>query len=258
MGERDHRPADAIRRDVEEILRRADGSEAPIGAASAGTGAGAVRGALDRELREVRAAILRMGLLVEQSIRSAVDALARHDAAAAEAVIHGDRSVNEMQREIASLITATIATQGPVARDLRFLLALDHVTYELERIGDHAGSVAKQARKLAPFPPIPGAVLVEEMGELAARILHDILRALVDVDAAAAREVAARDDEIDHRYHRLFDEMVASMRGDPELVEPGTRLIFAAHYVERIGDRVTNIAEDVVFLETGQAEDLNQ
>jgi phosphate transport system protein len=215
------------------------------------------RAGLDAEMREVKDGILRMGSVVEESIRAAIAALAAHDADAATAVIVGDRRINDMQREVSSLITRTIATQSPGARDRRVLLSLDHVGYELERMGDHAASVAKQVRKLAPEPPLKQYVDLPAMGELAAQLVGGILRALVDVDVEAARRVAARDDEIDTLYHRTFDEVVALMRADPDNVERGTRILFAAHYVERIGDRVTNIAEDVVFLASGEIEDLN-
>ena len=124
-------------------------------------------------------------------------------------------------------------------------------------MGDHAGSVAKQVRKLAPEPPLKRYVDVPAMGELAAQLVHGVLRALVDVDQQMAREVAARDDEIDALYHKTFSEVVDLMRADPGNVERGTRILFAAHYIERIGDRVTNIAEDVVFLASGEIEDLN-
>jgi len=168
-----------------------------------------------------------------------------------------DGRINEVQRDVSAQIVMTIATQQPVARDLRFLLALDHVTAELERMGDHAGSVAKQARKLAPFAPIGGYRKLERMAELAAELVHGVLLALVDVDEVRARGVAGRDDEIDDLYHALFDEVLEAMRSDPVNVNPGARVLFAAHYLERIGDRVTNIAEDVVFLATGEIEDLN-
>ena len=95
------------------------------------------------------------------------------------------------------------------------------------------------------------------MGALVARQVHGVLRALVEVDEAAARLVAAGDDEIDDLYHSIFDEVLDLMRADPDNVDRGTRILFAAHYLERIGDRVTNIAEDVVFLATGEIEDLN-
>lgn len=213
--------------------------------------------ALDREQREVKDSVLRMGMLVEDQIRAAIRSLLAHDADAALAVIAGDVRINEAQRHASTQIARTIATQAPVARDLRFLLSLDHVTYELERIGDHAASVAKQVRKLAPEPPLKEYVDLPAMGEIAASLVHGILRALVDIDQVAAREVAARDDEIDALYHKTFAEVVDLMRASPDNVERGTRILFAAHYIERIGDRVTNIAEDVVFLASGEVEDLN-
>ena len=215
------------------------------------------REGLDREMREIKDDNLRMGSFVEESIRAAISALAAHDAAAATEVIIADGRINEMQREVSGLITRTIATQSPVARDLRFLLSLDHVGYELERMGDHAASVAKQVRKLAPHPPLKEYVDLPAMGELAAQLVGGILRALIDVDVEAARRVAARDDEIDTLYHRTFDEVLGLMRADPSNVDRGTRILFAAYYLERIGDRVTNVAEDVVFLASGEIEDLN-
>ncbi len=216
------------------------------------------RETLDRELRAVKDAVLRMGSLVEQQILAALQALVDHDAEAAVGVMVRDRQVNDVQREVTGLITMTIATQQPVARDLRFLLALDHVTYELERIGDHASSVAKQARKLAPEPPLSGYLGLPEMARLAADMVRGALLALVDIDEQRARAVAVRDDEIDALYHRTFEEVLALMRADPGNVDRGARILFAAHYLERIGDRVTNIAEDVVFLASGEIEDLNQ
>lgn len=217
----------------------------------------ASRDTLDREMREIKDEVLRMGSLVADQILAALDALQTHDADAATVVIVGDGRINEAQRHTASLITLTIATQQPVARDLRFLLSLDHVAYELERMGDHAASVAKQGRKLAPLAPLKQYLDLSRMGELAAEQVRGVLRALVDLDVTQARTVAARDDDMDHLYHKIFDEVVQLMTTDSKNVERGTRVLFAAHYLERIGDRVTNIAEDVVFLATGDIEDLN-
>jgi phosphate transport system protein len=105
--------------------------------------------------------------------------------------------------------------------------------------------------------PLKRYVDLPAMGELTAILVGDILRALIDVDVSAARSVAARDDEVDDLYHGIFDEVVQLMQSDPNNVERGTRILFAAHYLERIGDRVTNVAEDVVFLASGEIEDLN-
>jgi phosphate transport system protein len=215
------------------------------------------RETLDRELGEIKDEVLRMGSLVAAQIGAAIEAMIEHDADKATAAIVGDGRINEAQRHVATLIVTAIATQSPVARDLRFLLALDHVNYELERMGDHAASVAKQARKLAPEAPLAKYVNLPRMGELAAEQVRGVLRALVDLDIDAARLVARRDDEMDSLYHAIFSEVLDLMRADPGNVERGTRILFAAHYLERIGDRVTNIAEDVVFQATGDIEDLN-
>lgn len=216
------------------------------------------REALESDERQIKDGILRMGSLVAERIVAAIVALENHDAVAATAVIESDHDINEMEHEIAGLITRTIATQQPVARDLRFLLTLDRVAYDLERMGDYAGSVAKQARKLAPHPPLKDYVHLPQMGRLAAALVRDILEAVVEVDAERARAVAQRDDDVDELYHAIFDEVLELMRADPANVDPGMRIIFAAHYLERVGDRVTNIAEDVVFLATGQVTELNQ
>ena len=124
-----------------------------------------------------------MGSLVEEAIRGAARALVAHDAAMALKVIKAPTPlINELQRGISRLIVVTIATQQPVARDLRYLLTLDHVSYELERIGHHASSVAKQVVKLAPEPPLSGYIHLPEMADRGAALVHGVLRALVDGD----------------------------------------------------------------------------
>jgi phosphate transport system protein len=215
------------------------------------------RSTYDHEVAEVKDNILRMGSLVEDQIRAAIGALLSHDADEALKVIIDDRMINEVQRKATAMIAAVIATQAPVARDLRYLLTLDHVSYELERMGDHASSVAKQARKLAPFAPIKDYVHLPTLGERVAEQVKGIVRALVDIDETHARAVAKLDDDVDDLYHAIFAECLDLMREDPANVDPCTRILFAAHYLERIGDRVTNIAEDIVFLASGEVEDLN-
>jgi len=215
------------------------------------------RATLDREERVVKDGILRMGSLVEAQIRDAVRAMAERDLETAARVVASDDRINEAQHEIAETIVSTIATQSPVARDLRFLIGLDHVAFELERIGDHASSIAKQVRFLAEEEPLHETVVLTHMGRLAADQVRAIVGALIDVDDKMAREIAGRDDEIDHLYRKTFADLVDLMRTDPRTVERGTRLILGAHWLERIGDRVTNIAEDVVYLATGRTEDLN-
>jgi phosphate transport system protein len=252
MTEQDRsRDVAAMDAEVERILGSTEGSGDPQHLSST------PRESLDRDEASIKDAVLRMGAAVEDAIRRASRALTTHDAALALEIIKADAVINDAQRSVSRLIAVTIATQQPVARDLRYLLTLDHVTYELERIGDHASSVAKQVIKLAPEPPLKDYVHLPEMAERCAVLVHGVLRALVDVNAVAAREIAVLDDEIDRLYHSTFDDVVDLMRQDPANVERGTRIIIASHYLERIGDRSTNIAEDIVYLVTGDVEDLN-
>jgi phosphate transport system protein len=215
------------------------------------------RHALDREERQVKDGILRMGSLVESQIRDAIRSLVERDQALADQVIENDAAVNDAQREIAEAVITAIATQQPVARDLRFLMGLTHVASELERIGDHASGIAKQVRRLLEEPAIREVRELGRIGNLAADQVRGVVAALIDIDDAMARDVATRDDEIDHGYRDVFASVIDLMRADPRTVEQGTRVILAAHWVERIGDRVTNVAEDVVYLATGKVEDLN-
>ena len=226
----------------------------PIGAPP--TGLHPAREILDREMRSIRDDVLRMGSMVVAALDEATEALVAGDRDRAGAVIRDDIRINDMQAAILVQIARTIATQAPVARDLRYLLALDRVTYELERMGDHAASVSKQAIRLADDVP-PAATRLRDIGRIAAELVSEVLRALVDVDEGQARAIAARDDEVDHRYKRAFDQTMAWIRAEPDRLPDGISLLFAAHDIERVGDRATNIAEDVVFLATGRIEDLN-
>ena len=162
-----------------------------------------VRGAYDREIAEVKDNVLRMGSMVEAQIRAAIAALVAHDAEAALQVILDDRQINEVQRKATAMIAAVIATQNPVARDLRYLLTLDHVSYELERMGDHAGSVAKQARKLAPYPPLKDYVLLPAARGRASRSSSAGSSARWWTSTRTRRARSPRlDDEVDDLYHR--------------------------------------------------------
>jgi phosphate transport system protein len=214
------------------------------------------REVFDHELLAVKEGVVRMGASVTDAIDAAVACLQGHDVAAARDLVEADGRINQAQVELNELVVTTIATQSPVARDLRMLIALSHASYELERIGDHAAGVARHAIRLADADTIGTASLVK-MGHLVSGLLSRVLRALADLDQRAAREIAAGDDEVDRLYHAYFARVLQQMRADPASVDSGTQLLFAAKDLERIGDRVTNSAEEVVFLATGEVEDLN-
>jgi phosphate transport system protein len=237
-------------RETEEILARVEGDiPEPLRTVP--------RHSLDREESAIKDILVRMGSIIEERIRLTVEALETHDAAEALFVIEGDEEVNALQLQAEDLVVLAIATQAPVARDLRFLLTLDRIGYELERIGDSVANVAKRAVELAPDAPLDGHVGVPEMGRLAAEFLAETMRAMTDADANAARTVSLRDDEIDAIYHRAVDRVTELAKADPDNVERAMRLLIAARYMERVGDHITNIAEGVVFLASGQHVDLN-
>jgi phosphate transport system protein len=215
------------------------------------------RPALDRAEEGLRSTLLQMIDLIVTRIGGAMEALETHDAEAARAVIAGDIEINALAAAVRAQVIWTIATQSPVARDLRTLLVHDAIAGELERIGDSIANVAKRIRQVTPQAALGDYLGIPAMGRLAGQMLADIGTALATADAVAARTVARQDDAIDAAYHRVSDELIARSMADPADFTQASRLLMAAHYLERIGDRVTNIAEDVVFLATGAREDLN-
>jgi len=215
------------------------------------------RASFDRALDGVKDDVLRLGAKVEEALERAGRALVERDSDLADAVRWDDRTVNDLQRDINGEITSLIATQGPVARDVRELLALYHAAAELERMGDYAVNIAKLAQQLASEPETPILKQIPRMEQICREQLRAAMRSLVDVSETEARQVCRRDDEIDHLYNSVYEDAMQLMTVAPERARQATHMLFAAHHLERLGDRVTNIGEDVVFLATGQVEDLN-
>jgi phosphate transport system protein len=200
-----------------------------------------------------------MATQVESQIDRAISALRERDRDAADEVRRNDKTVNELFRQLRENTFSVIATQAPVARDLRALMGVQYISTELERMGDYAVRIARMTGTLAGLPAVPLRAEFGLMGELAIRQVHDIVDALIEQDEADAREIAAKDDEIDRLYHRVFDELVAelgSTEPDTDVALRAITLLLVAHNLERIGDRVTNVAEDIVFLEKGEVVEL--
>jgi phosphate transport system protein len=216
-----------------------------------------LRPTFEQALADVKDNVLRLGAMVERAVERAALALVERDVDLADQVRWEDAAVNELQRSINQEITSLIARQGPVARDVRELLALYHAAAELERMGDYATSIAKLAQQLASEPEQPIFRQIPEMEQLCRSQLRAAMRALVDVSEQQAREVCARDDELDSLYKSVYEAAIDLMETHPDRARQATHMLFAAHHLERLGDRVTNIGEDVVFLVTGQIEDLN-
>jgi phosphate transport system protein len=212
----------------------------------------------ETELQSLRETLLRMGGQVESQIDSATRALRTRDRALADSVRRTDSQLNELFRQIREQCLMVIATQQPVARDLRTLMGIVYISTELERMGDYAVRIARFTATLCNLPDRPLQPEFGIMSDLTIRQVHDILDALIEMDLERAREVASRDDEIDRLYHRFFDALVVEVGkgGGPEEALRGVTLLQSAHSFERIADRVTNVAEDIVFWESGEVVEL--
>ena len=216
-----------------------------------------LRRTFEDQLQATKDDVLRLGALVESQLQRAGVAMLERDVDLADEVRWADADVNELQRQINLEITSVIARQGPMARDIRELLALYHAAAELERMGDYATNIAKLAQQLAKEPELPIFRQIPRMEQLCREQLRAAMRALVDVSEEEARIVCRGDDEIDHLYNSVYEDAISLMEVSPERARQATHMLFAAHHLERLGDRVTNIGEDVVFLATGRVEDLN-
>ena len=209
-----------------------------------------------RQLETLRRTITDMGERVATAVERSVWAFTERNPDLASLVVEEDANLNALQHHAHELSYEAILTQAPVAGDLREILSLLHMAGELERMGDHCVSISKLARGLVDLPLPESDAHLPALAELCSNQVRDILAAVIDRDIAHARSVATRDDAIDGAYHQLFSELVRVMAAEPDLVFAATAMIFMAHHLERIGDRVTNIAEDLIFLEIGVIEEL--
>jgi len=197
-----------------------------------------------------------LGQLVVEAIGQAMTALRTQDRSLAERVIRNDAAINTRRYAIEEEAVGIIATQEPVARDLRLLVAILNVIVDLERAADHAEGIARIVLRLGePLVVLPPAL--QRMAENATSMLEDSLAALFARDVVAARRVAGIDDEVDTLMERVHLELVASMLRHPSSVDRATYLIWVAHNLERIADRATNICERVVYLVTGETREIN-
>ncbi len=218
---------------------------------------GGLRSTFDQALSALKEDVLRLGSLVDDAVAGAGRALVERDVELADQVRWNDEQVNELQRRINTEVAAAIATQSPVARDARELLALYHAAAELERMGDYAVNIAKLAQQLAAEPEQPILPQIPRMVILCREQLRSAMRALVDVSEDEARAMCRRDDEIDALYNEAYRASLDVLTQHADRAAQTTHMLFAAHHLERLGDRVTNIGEDVVYLATGRVEDLN-
>lgn len=210
------------------------------------------RATLDRKIQHLRDEILVLGSMVESATLEAVEALKRRDLAAARRIFAEDTRINEKRFELENETMTTIATQQPImGRDLRLLASILEVTSELERMGDYAKGIAKICLLLGDQPPVKPLIDIPRMAELTTSMLHRAVGAFVNGDVETAKQIPAEDDEIDNLYNQVYRELVAIMLAHPETIDRASYLLWAAHNLERLADRVTNICERTVYITTG-------
>ena len=211
-----------------------------------------VRQNFDQDLETLRQDLVRMGEIVQVSIKDAVDALAKRDKDLARRVMEGDDMIDRMQVEIEDRCISLIARQQPVATDLRILGTGLKITTDLERIGDHAFDIAKIVLLIGDEPLIKPLVDIPRMAEISQQMLKDSLQAYLKLDIELAEQVCRAHDMVDKRYHQVFRELLTYMLEDAKKIKQATQLIFVARYLERIADHSTNVAEWVIYLATGE------
>jgi len=210
------------------------------------------RETLDRKTQELLDEILLLGSKVEEAILTAVDALKKRDMETAQRVYKGDSEINKKRYEIENETLILIATQQPMARDLRVMASIIEIAGELERMGDYAKGIALISIRIGDDPLIKPLIDVPRMAEITADMLHRALGAFVDNDLETARKIPKEDDEVDALYNQVYRELLTFMIKDPSTIDNATYLIWVAHNLERTADRVTNICERILFIESGE------
>jgi phosphate transport system protein len=209
------------------------------------------RATLDRELADLNASIVRLSSMADEALERAMEALDTRDAEMAAQVEQGDVFINDLRFLIEEKCLLVLATQQPVAGDLRTIVTTIHVANEIERIADHAAGIARLVSRLEGDPEFDTLHKLPKMARRASKMLNESVTAYIERDAELAQMMVRRDDKMDKQYRKLFTETLEEMR-DGDYVRRATFLLWVGHDLERIGDRTTNIAERVVFMTTGE------
>ena len=210
-----------------------------------------LRSDYDRDLTDLQNGLSEMGQHVESATRRALDALKTQDVALAQQVIDADDEIDQLQDELENKCVMLLATQQPMASDLRSVMSAVHIGVELERMGDYAEGIAKICIRIGDQPLLKPLIDIPRMADLALKMLDESLQAYTERDEWLARKVCADDDAIDNLYNQIYRELLTYMLSDPGTIERATYLLWVAHNLERIADRATNIAERVLWLISG-------
>ena len=215
------------------------------------------RQVFEHELQRIQDELLALGSMVERAITASVESLKQRDFEASRRIIAEDRFINEKRFAIEEAVLVLIATQQPMATDLRVLAAVLEIVTELERMGDYAKGIAKINLMIGEQPLIKPLIDLPRMAEKVCDMLHRALEAFVHRDVELARAIPAEDEEVDALYNQVYRELLTFILADPRTMDQATYLLWAAHNLERTADRVTNICERVVFTVTGEMVEMD-
>lgn len=214
------------------------------------------RDTLNRQVQQMKDEVLTLGSMVEQAMRDVMDVLKQRDLDGARGIFEHDRDINEKRFAIENAILIVIATQQPMAHDLRMLAAMLEVSTELERMGDYAKGIAKVVIRLGDSAiPVPMREF-QQMAEMGLNMLHRALSAFVDENPNLAAQIPPEDNAVDALYNHIYHNLVRTMMANPDVIDQANLLMWVAHNLERLADRVTNICERTVFIATGELLEL--
>ena len=211
-----------------------------------------VRKTFETEIQQVKDNVLVLGSMVEQALLDSVEALKKRDIKAAEKIFSEDKEINEKRFEIETQLMILIATQQPMARDLRVLASTLEIISELERMGDYAKGIANINIRMGDAPLLKPLIDVPRMANKGVDMLHRALTAFVTEDVETAKKIPVEDDEVDALYNQIYRELMTFIIADPKTIERANWLLWVAHNLERFADRVTNICERTIFIVTGE------
>lgn len=215
-----------------------------------------VRKTFETEIQQLKDEMLLLGSMVEQQILGSVDALKKRDLEASRRIQETDLQVNARRYGIEEQVMIVIATQQPMAHDLRLLASILEVSGELERMGDYAKGIATVSIRMGDQPLLKPLIDIPRMAQKGADMLHRALTAFIHEDVESARSIPAEDDDVDDLYNQVYNELMMFVIQDPKTIERANWLLWVAHNLERLADRVSNICERTVFTATGEMKEL--
>lgn len=216
-----------------------------------------IRQTYDSSLKQLQKELLIMGGLVETMIADSVKSLSRQDMKLADEVIDRDDQIDQIHQQIEDRCLKLIATQQPMAKDLRRISTALKIITDLERMADNAVDIAKITKRIGQEPLIKPLIDIPRMSEIVQKMVKNSLDAYVNQDTVLAHSLAADDDQVDHLHAQIFRELLTFMMQDTKTIQQATKLLFVSRYLERIADHATNLGESVIYLVTGDRTDLN-